>query len=52
MEEEVAAFQIISLSIFPFSLGQDVYQGDVIISGSCLLLPSNALAGRAMRKRG
>lgn len=40
VEEEVAAFQIISLS-FPSSLGQqeDVYQGDVIISGSaCFLL--------------
>lgn len=51
-EEEVAAFQIISLA-FLFSVGQqeDVHQGDVVISGCAHFLlatprKSPALSGR------
>lgn len=50
-EWEVAAFQIIS--IFSFSLGQrqDVYHGNVIISGTATFFPSNVLAACVTRKR-
>lgn len=43
VEEEVAVIQIVSLS-FPFSFGQqeDVYQGNVIISGSTSFLLATA----------